>query len=78
MEVWELQKKRADLRKTCALSVKCKLNTFPPFAFAISELSYNSFLYLYLTIQVCDFLSISNSSLPAYTAFASHCVATGI
>jgi hypothetical protein len=37
-------KKKADLGKTCALSVNCKPNTFPPFAFAIYKLSYHSFL----------------------------------
>jgi len=72
------KKKKADLGKTCALSVKCKPNTFPPFAFAISKLSCHSFLYRYFTIPVRDFLSISNSLLPAHTVFASHCVATGI
>ena len=47
-------KKKADLGKTCALSVNCKPNTFPPSAFAISKLSYNFFLYINFTIQVRD------------------------
>ena len=70
-----VKKKKAYLGKTCALSVNCKPNTFPQFASAISKLSYHSFLHLYFTIQVRDFLSISNPSFPA---LASHCMATGI
>jgi hypothetical protein len=69
--------KKADLGKVCALSVKCKPNTFPRFAFEISKLSYHSYLHLYCTTQVRDFPSISNSSLPLYTVFASHCKALG-
>jgi hypothetical protein len=68
----EVVKKKAYLGKTCALPVKCKPNTFPSFESANSELSYHSFLYHSFTLQVHDFFSILNSSLPAYTVFVSH------
>jgi len=52
-------KEKTDLGKTCALSVKCKPNIFPPFAFAISKISYNFCLFSLLHRACCRFTQLS-------------------